>query len=198
MTHPILVLALVSVVAAGCGSQGKNLPECDSSQSDEALAAADAPGASATHCLSRAPSVDASGQVSCLVLELRTLGGGESCACDAARGRAPITEEHRAAEDIAAARGITWTCSCEVTQLVGAPSDTCRDDPTSPSLDSMGDPINGFCYIDAAAQPPVGAPEIVSQCPDAKGRALRFVGDPAVAPGATLLMVCAEEKCGAP
>jgi hypothetical protein len=198
MIHRFLILSLSFTImaAAGCGSEPSPVPECDSSQSDEILTVTDAPGGSVTQCLSRSLQRGPSGQVTCLAIELRTLGAGEACACDAAQGRAPVTEEHRPAEDIASERGLTWDCSCEIPQLSGPALEACTDDISSPPMDTMGNPARGFCYIDSTVTPPIGNPEIVAGCPDVERRALRFVGDPAAAPSASILMVCAESQCG--
>lgn len=198
MIHRFFVLSipLIMMAAPSCGSQPSPVPECDSSQSDESLTVADAPGGSATQCLSRSLLINPSGQVNCIALELRKLGGGEACVCDAAKGRVSVAEEHRAAEELATERGIAWDCSCEITQLSGSALEACAINTASPPKDSMGNSVSGFCYIDPTVSPPIGEAEIVAGCPDVERRALRFVGDPVAAPGASILMVCAESQCG--
>jgi hypothetical protein len=198
MIHRFLIpsLSFTIMAAASCGSEPSPVPECDSSQSDEVLTVTDAPGGSVTQCMSRSLLIDSSGSVNCIALELRRLGGGEACECDAAKGRVPVAEEHRAAEDLATERGLQWNCSCEITQLSGPALEACAHDMSSPPKDSMGNSVSGFCYIDSTVMPPIGDPQIVALCPDVERRALRFVGDPAAAPSASILMVCAESQCG--
>ena len=56
-----------------------------------------------------------------------------------------------------------------------------------------GNEVDGWCYVDAAASPPVGNAEVVAKCPDNEKRILRFVGQGAAQSGATLFISCETE-----
>jgi hypothetical protein len=53
-----------------------------------------------------------------------------------------------------------------------------------------GQPVNGWCYVDASTVPATGNAEIVKSCPDNEKRMIRFVGDGEAATGATLFITC--------
>jgi hypothetical protein len=203
MTHrsPPVAVAILVATAVGCsdGASSSGLPECDSSQLVELFTNDDTPETSLGQCLSRTLKPAPTGQVSCLALELRKTETPEACACDAANGRIPVSKDHAGAKDIAleheAAAGAGWNCFCEVIQLEGDARNACTDDISAAPTDGMGEPVRGFCYVDATTVPVTGNPELVKDCPETERRALRFLGDPAILPQASLIMICSEENC---
>jgi hypothetical protein len=145
----------------------------------------------AGQCLPRSLALDQGGQVACLVIEARR-AGDEGCKCS--DGRVAVSPEHAPMVDGIREHELQqhaqWDCFCEVPQLEGAAQSACREDLSDAPLSTDGSPVDGFCYVDASTSPPVGNPELVSQCPDAQRRRLRFVGQGEIAPGATVFMMC--------
>jgi hypothetical protein len=141
-------------------------------------------------CTSRQLEADpSSGQVECLLLEARYTGG--QCSCDLP-GRDDVPAESsgvvtQAKKDPAAANA---DCFCLVTQLAGDELAACQND-VSPNPKRNGEPVDGWCYVDATSTPPVGNPAIVEGCPDGKERSIRFVGKGEIANYATLFITCA-------
>jgi hypothetical protein len=137
-------------------------------------------------CLGQPLGIDAGGQASCRVVEALTTPDG-SCACGP--GRMPLSAEDPVAKAIALdplypVAG--WNCFCEIDQASGSDLSVCQNDPSDPPET----PANGWCVIDAEVDPPVGNPAIVSWCPLDHRRIVRFVGDGAPQPGATLFITC--------
>ncbi len=149
-------------------------------------------------CLPRSLSPDATGGVSCLILEARN---SPTCDCSG-NARSDIASDHPAVKaakqdplyDIA-----QWSCFCEITQSfgetdpqTGRPRDleACQNELTEPVVNSAGDAVHGWCYVDGTTVPPTGSPELVSSCPATERRLIRFVGDGNGAPGATLFITC--------
>ena len=150
----------------------------------------------AARCLSRALEPDENGQVACVVLEGRALGG--ACTCDG--GRRPLPPERQSAlRDIWTSRWQEpnrWDCLCEVAQLEHDDLYACQHD-VAPEPQVDGQPVSGWCYVDAATIPAIGAPSFVATCPDTMKHDLRFVGDAVLPPGATRLTVCdRRHRCG--
>lgn len=142
-------------------------------------------------CLPRTLPVDSSGQAPCLIIEARITNG--ACTCDPATGRKAIQAGSGAASAANAAMadlpGFKFDCYCEIPQSTGAELTACQQDTTDyPMVD--GKYINGWCYVDAGASPPVGNPELVSKCPDNEKRNLRFVGQSATNTGGILFISC--------
>ena len=146
-------------------------------------------------CLARSFNVDADGQVTCLMLEGRSLGAGESCSCQS-DGRAPVDPGHAGAVAAAAEDPVSvdhgLDCFCEIPQLDGAEGDACRTTPGEPVLVDGQEPA-GWCYVDATSLPPIGNPALVAQCPAVERRTIRFLGAGRVASGATLFLTCQQE-----
>ncbi|UQA56598.1 hypothetical protein [Polyangium aurulentum] len=146
-------------------------------------------------CLPRVLSTDSEGKVPCFALEAQNTGGG-ACVCDPAKGRGPLGPEHEAARKAALAdpraSQAGWNCFCEIVQLGAGALDACQKQVADPPLVG-GQPVAGFCYIDATATPPLGNPEIVKMCPEDEKRLLRFVGEGKPAVNATLFVSCTEE-----
>jgi hypothetical protein len=173
-------------------------------------------------CLPRKLNPDSGGQVQCLILEARNTSGaaaGDKCDafCDAQPARSHVlgskstdAVDHRPA--VAAAKidpiamTANWDCFCEITQLNNGPTDSagkdtntaddflnaCQNDTNDPPI--LGSTqVDGWCYVDATATPPVGNAAIVKNCPDTEKRLVRFVGNGNPQPGSTLFITCAGE-----
>lgn len=147
-------------------------------------------------CLPRVLPVDAQGKVPCLIVEARTSQG--PCDCDALPGRRSIASGSgaEAAANIARSDPLAahagWNCFCELPQSSGDELAACQQDPSQfPQVN--GQPVNGWCYLDASVSPPVGNPELLSQCPDNEKHNFRFVGQGEALPGATLFITCQTE-----
>lgn len=144
-------------------------------------------------CLPRTLPVDSSGQAPCLIIEARH--SNNTCACDPATGRKTITAGSNAEKAVTIAKqdprseAEQWNCFCEIPQSTGVDLAACQNDVSDhPMVD--GKNVDGWCYVDAGTSPPVGNPELVSKCPDNEKRNIRFLGQAAVSPGATLFISC--------
>lgn len=194
------------------GGQGIVASVCPAQLSDQSAAATDfgyRPAitaiidrfkqALAGQCLSRTLVPDAEGNVPCVILEARNAGG--QCACDAAEARADIPAGSPKAkmvdlaksDPLAAKEG--WDCYCEIVQTTGDARDACQNDVNNPPLVN-GQPVNGWCYVDATTTPATGNVEIVAKCPDNEKRILRFVGAGEAQTGATLFISCSGDSGG--
>lgn len=150
-------------------------------------------------CLPRKLNADPEGNVPCIVLEASHNDNGQ-VDCSTLPGRQAVDATHKAAIDAAKADPlapkdangqVTWNSFCEIKQLAGKPSDQNSDKYKCQNIpDPTPDGLDGWCYIDAAATPPVGDPAIVAKCPPNEQRLVRFVGKGAVQSGATALITC--------
>jgi hypothetical protein len=148
-------------------------------------------------CLPRTLEADENGQVSCILVEARAKGPAGAC-CDPAEARVALSEDKSAALEVIAQdtavveRG--YDCFCEIPQLEGKgpgePLYVCQNDASDDPALASGDAVNGYCYVDAGATPPVGNPEIVAACPDTEKRILRFVGKGKPGPNALVFIAC--------
>ncbi|MFP6684235.1 MAG: hypothetical protein VB934_05955, partial [Polyangiaceae bacterium] len=145
-------------------------------------------------CLPRSLKTDVQGQVPCLILEARRTTEGQLCDCTA-DGRQDVTPEHepaqKAIENDPVYEGLN--CFCEIKQTDGEDLAACRDEIDEPVVNVSGDPVDGWCYIDATTVPSTGNPEIVAGCPDTQRRLIRFVGGGVGQTGATLFITCTGE-----
>jgi hypothetical protein len=153
-------------------------------------------------CLPRTFSVDEEGKVPCRLVEARAVPEGP-CTCDQ-KGRSSLGPEDATlvslikADSIAVAAGLT--CLCEMDQLsnidengkITGDLDACQDNPAEVPLNPAGDPVHGWCYIDATATPMIGNPELVESCPETEKRRFRFVGNGDSAPGAAVFVTCGD------
>lgn len=126
-------------------------------------------------CLPRALTVnpDTKQIDACIIIEASKSAGG-ACDCNVA-GRIPVPDENK--EAITAAKAdpsyetAQWDCFCAIPQLSDDGQLTlCQNEVSDES--QTGD---GWCYVDPSA----GAgdnEELVSNCPDASQRKIRFVG----------------------
>ncbi len=150
-------------------------------------------------CLPRTLVPDMEGNVPCVILEARNSGG--QCTCDPSNARAVIPANsdkaklvEQAKKDPRAAKE-GWDCYCEIVQATGAERDACQNDVVNPPVVN-GQPVNGWCYVDATTTPATGNPEIVAKCPDNEKRILRFVGEGEAKTGATLFISCSGDSGG--
>ncbi len=143
-------------------------------------------------CMPRALATGADGRVQCTLVEARR--AGPHCACDPARGRSAVAEEHacmvESAKQSAFAQAAGWDCFCEIDQLAGAELEACQNDP-DPAPMSNGETVDGWCYVDATTAPPIGNPEVVELCPESNRRTFRFVGGGELEQNATVFVHCA-------
>jgi len=141
-------------------------------------------------CLPRSLDPNADGQVACLVVEA---SHDEACRCDGA-ARRPIASSHPAvqlAKEDPVYTDAGWSCFCEIVQTSGEALQACQNQADDQVTDSAGNPVDGWCYVDATTLPPTGNPELVDSCPPTQERRVRFVGEGEGAPGATLFITCA-------
>ncbi|MBK8253793.1 MAG: hypothetical protein IPK82_14150 [Polyangiaceae bacterium] len=143
-------------------------------------------------CLPRKLTPAENGQVKCLVLEARK---SETCSCKPEDGRVAVSDEHVDAVQSALESGLIRegaSCFCEVPQLEGAELTACQNENADP-LVVDGEQVNGFCYIDATAVPPVGSPELVpDSCVSTERRVVRLVGNAKARPGSDYYVMCSE------
>ncbi len=144
-------------------------------------------------CLPRSLTPNAEGQVACLIIEART---ASTCDCSDANARVPIEAGHPAINAIKEdplydAAG--WNCFCEIPQTLGVDLEACQSDVSDTPVNSQGDAVHGWCYVDATTVPPTGNPEIVANCPETEKRIIRFVGNGKGGTGATLFITCSGE-----
>ena len=148
-------------------------------------------------CLTTELSQQDNGQVSCVVIEGRQTETGEACTCPGARSpldpqSTKILEEQGFA-DVAQGQGLD--CFCEIDQLSGESLALCREEVHEPIIDSNGDEVDGWCYVDTATPPVVANETLTSHCSaNGTGRVLRFVGEGEVQSNATLFYHCTNES----
>jgi hypothetical protein len=151
-------------------------------------------------CLPRPLEPDDAGQVSCAIVEARSMASG-ACVCDGARGRVPVrdaTNVVRAVEEYlrnvgeCGAQGqpvCSDYCYCELQQLTGDGLLLCEG-----SLDDPGTAF-GFCYVDLAIDSngdgkPDANPALLAECKDTEKRMLRFLGADVPASDALAFIAC--------
>jgi hypothetical protein len=142
-------------------------------------------------CWSRTLEADAQGRVSCVILEARN--ARPTCDCDDG-ARLAVPEEHRALLDVVLAdplvKHLGWSCVCELEQLDGDALKACQETvPPAPVQTEAGD-VDGWCYVDATSNPPIGNPEIAASCPKTDRRILHFVGAAEPLSDSTLFIAC--------
>ncbi len=125
-----------------------------------------------------------------------------ACACPADQGLQDVSAEHQGAAsklfESKTGTTVEATCVCEVKQLtVSDPAalTACKQEFNFPVLDSNGQPVNGYCYVDE--EDSTSNPEVVSRCSSGQKRAIRFVGRPAMRGGGERLMyLIVTTECG--
>ncbi len=145
------------------------------------------------------PDLPNFGQVPCAVIEA-TFDPGTGCpACSSLPGRQDPKEEIRPAviqnlqqtgQCGGAAAPCSSLCLCEIQQLTGGDLNACQTQLAPPN------DIYGYCYIDAATDPPIGDPALVERCPPTQKRLLNFVGSDIPAPGAVAFIACIGASLG--
>jgi hypothetical protein len=149
-------------------------------------------------CLPRSLTPNGDGQVQCLIVEARKTQDAAQCqaACSGPARSGPLPDANpavkKAKTDLQAeAQG--WNCFCEITQAAGDDLQSCQYTKSGDAILNNGQPVDGWCYIDAAATPPVGDPSVVAKCPSTEQRIIRFAGAANAAPGSTLFITCSGE-----
>jgi hypothetical protein len=155
-------------------------------------------------CLERHLTPDATGRVSCTIVEARN--AKNACSCDPARARRPLKTEHQGfIAEIKASPEATyaaWDCFCELIQA-GDPADSspeelaaCIGDPSDFPIiqggEDAGRAATGWCYVDPS-ESAAASDEIVKECPVNEKRILRFAGGSAENGKAMLFISCAGE-----
>jgi hypothetical protein len=150
-------------------------------------------------CLHRSLTPSKTGQVECVILEARALPSSEACDCDAPAvlARQDVQPAHAEAKKLAqadlAAKAAGWNCFCEVKQLAGEGLHACQFDTSHKPKLTSGEEANGWCYIDAASDPPAGNADLVASCESTERRKLRFVGAGQPLDDSTLFITCSGE-----
>jgi hypothetical protein len=168
-------------------------------------------------CLPRTLTPDATGEVSCLILEAQVAPAGEVAACNACpavkngvpTARQPVSAEHEPA--VAAAEypadpdgNPAWNCFCEIAQTSGtlAPGEAaggqtdleaCQTETGMSVVNTTTtQPVNGWCYVDATIVGPnmASAAALTKNCPETEKRLIRFVGTGNPVDGSTLFITC--------
>lgn len=144
-------------------------------------------------CLPRTLTKDPVGIVNCVLVEAKHTGG--SCSCDKNAARYPVSSVHEGAIDLAKERspGNDWDCFCEIPQLEGEELKQCQNDISDMPVTQSGAPIDGYCYIDATIDPPIGNPIHVAACQENEKRRIRLVGKGEPSPDSTLVVLCSGE-----
>ncbi|WP_232379887.1 hypothetical protein [Polyangium fumosum] len=145
-------------------------------------------------CLPRTLDRNEKGAVNCLLLEARATGG--ACSCDSEHARIPVDPLHAAAIDEAKARSpeSNWDCFCQIPQLEGEDLAICQNDVSDDPVTPAGEPVSGFCYVDASTDPAVGNPALVARCAASERRMIRLVGEGEPSQGATLFVTCSGDS----
>lgn len=147
-------------------------------------------------CLPRALKPDDKGQVSCLVVEARSVPEGR-CDCDALPARREVPATHLAVkrmvleDPVAGPNG--WNCVCEIEQLLD-PDELRACQTTRPPavVEVGGESVHGWCYVDP--QGGVGEEEVVAQCPSTQRRLIRLTGEAETLPGAMQFVICSGDS----
>lgn len=144
-------------------------------------------------CLPRTPNALDEGHVKCVVVEAKVTGG--ACGCDSSQARLPLSADHLSlASHLREQSSVDWDCFCEIPQLEGDGLVACQNDVSGAPLTPSGEPVDGFCYIDATTDPQIGNPAIVSRCPANEKRLVRLVGAGAPSPGGTVYVICSADS----
>ncbi|WP_437730856.1 hypothetical protein [Sorangium sp. So ce1335] len=143
-------------------------------------------------CLPRALQPTDSGQVSCLVLEARSVPEGQ-CKCDEGTARREVPPQHLGAKNMVqkdpVAKANGWNCVCEVEQL-SDPEElkACQDTVPPAPVEVGGERVHGWCYVDPGLG--IGRDEVVAMCPSTERRQIRFTGEGEALDGATQFVIC--------
>jgi hypothetical protein len=150
-----------------------------------------------SQCLPRPVSTQPDGSVACLVLEARKVEPAEvATCCEGLPARSNVTAEHQAEADkfLTDNASVGWNCVCELDQLVGKDLTVCQTDTSLSPVNASGEPVDGWCYVDPGANPPVGDPALVATCNATERRKIRFVGAGQPMDNAVTVMTCASEQ----
>jgi hypothetical protein len=158
-----------------------------------------------TTCLPRRLDADANGETPCVVLEALHSASGQ-VDCTQYPGRQPVSQAHAAVVQAAKAAATAphapfdWNSFCEVVQLSGDPSNPSSDVYQCEQVEEASIPssVNGWCYVDAEASPPLGNPSLsdLASCPTGDHRLVRFVNRGKDQAGATVILSCPSAGSG--
>ncbi len=143
-----------------------------------------------TGCLPREFETNASGELSCNVIEAKPPQSPSGCSCNGPRTepssitRRGIEDELTRAGQCDGDTGISCSdyCICELSQFAGGDLEICQNSATD-----SGD-LEGYCYIDP--ENGVGNPDLVAACPPTQRRLLRFMGPDFPSPNASVYVSC--------
>lgn len=199
---------LVALTACGCVTEPEDANCTDVETTTTVLIPADPSnsidGYVNGQCLDSAPDVEASSRANCFVIAARRALDAPSC--DASEGLVAVSAEHKGAVDrlreTPEAKSRFWNTFCELGQLNPASvgSQECRTKEPGSASEEEGKPAAGFCYLDAAASPPIGDPHILESCPEKQKQAIRFWNTSAAVlsqEAKSLTIVCSHEVCPA-
>ena len=150
-------------------------------------------------CLGAPLVGNSQGDMACVVIEASQDPSGQT-SCDGP-GLMPVPASDHAAVDAVKADHQTvdpalWNNFCEMVELPGSPSDPASAKHVCENLaDQLLPPeVAGWCYVDPAANPPLGDASVVEHCPQTAQRLVRFVGHAYPQSGTTsLIIVCAPD-----
>jgi len=174
------------IVASICPAQVTDTTRADYGYRPAMKAITDAMQAKlAGQCLPEALATAADGAAECTLIEASSTPS--LCDCGGP-GRTPIPPDELCELSLVQqdplASELAWNCFCALTQTSGAALADCQDDVTTSGT------TDGWCYIDASKSPSIGNPSIVAACPTGSKREIRFVGQGAPLPGATVFLSC--------
>ncbi|WP_437827432.1 hypothetical protein [Sorangium sp. So ce1153] len=144
-------------------------------------------------CLPRALQPSETGEVSCVVVEARSVPEGQ-CSCEGRAARRQVPPEHLGAQrvvlDDPVAKASGWNCVCEVEQLSKPEElEACQTTLPPAPVEVGGEKVHGWCYVDPRLG--FGRDEVVAQCPSTERRQIRFTGEGEALDGATQFVICA-------
>lgn len=157
------------------------------------------------HCLPLDLYWDVRRMVPCVVIEGRSVGAADAASCNAcdAKGRQPVNDYQlplvqQMKEENPSAQ---LDCFCAVEQiepLHGSDWDTmpCQNDLSEAPVDSQGEALDGFCYVDPARG--LGDAALVGACPEDQKRILRFVGAGVPDPSGAVYLSCTSDSFSPP
>lgn len=140
-------------------------------------------------CLPFSMEPDSEGAVSCVVIESRRTNGA-ACACDLPGRLDPAEDREVAIQQIQISQFYDGeqTCFCEVEQLKQDELTTCQQEQNVPQG------VDGWCYVDASPESPVGNPDLIECSDPNKQRIVRVLGDPRPDSNSTLHVWCSGES----
>ncbi|MBI4705511.1 MAG: hypothetical protein HY744_30830 [Deltaproteobacteria bacterium] len=144
-------------------------------------------------CLAQRRTPDQTGRIGCIVIEASPSEEPGVCPC-AGKARRELGLADRPLVELAKRDPIVadehLSCFCEILQAGEIDLAPCQQQVSEPVINEYGYLAYGWCYLDAAAEPPVGNPDLVVGCPLGEERLIRMLGDAQPVPGARLFLAC--------